>query len=131
MEIQQNVNSINIADELDKDLLRKIGSDCAEGYDNDLASRSQWEKDIEEYTKLAIQVREDKTYPWPKASNVKYPLLSTAAMQFTARAYPIIVPSDGKIVKCRVIGSDPQGMKAGRAQRIGEDMSVQACRSVS
>ena len=125
MEIQQSVNSINIAEDLDEKLLQTIGKECAEGYDNDLASRGQWEQDLEEWTKLAIQVREEKQYPWPKASNVKYPLLSTAAMQFTARAYPVIVPSDGKIVKCRVIGSDPQGIKAARASRVSEHMSYQ------
>lgn len=125
MDIQANVTSVNIAEKMDEDDLKKIGRECVEGYENDLASRSHWERDLEEWTKLAIQVREEKSYPWPKASNVKYPLLSTAAMQFTARAYPIIVPSDGKVVKCRVIGSDPQGVKAARAARISEHMSYQ------
>jgi chaperonin GroES len=46
----------------------------------------------EQWLKLATQVVEKKTYPWPNAANVKYPLLTTAAMQFAARAYPALVP---------------------------------------
>jgi predicted phage terminase large subunit-like protein len=45
-----------------------------------------------EWLKLATQVMEKKNYPWPNAANVKYPLLTTAAMQFAARAYPALVP---------------------------------------
>jgi len=125
MDIVANAESINIANVLDEDTLVKIGDDCVNGYNADLDSRKRWENDLEEWTKLAIQVREEKSFPWTNASNVKYPLLSTAAMQFTARAYPIIVPSDGKVVKCRVLGPDPQGVKAGRAKRVSEHMSYQ------
>jgi chaperonin GroES len=65
----------------------------------DLRSREEWEECLDEWTNLAKQVREEKSYPWPSASNIKYPLLSTAAMQFAARAYPSLVPSNGKVVK--------------------------------
>lgn len=125
MDVNQAVNTINIAEHLDKEDLIEIGSECHRGYEEDVTSRAEWEDQLEEWTKLAIQVKEEKTYPWPKAANVKYPLLSTAAMQFAARAYPIIVPSDGKPVKCRVIGKDEQGLKAGRARRLGEHLSYQ------
>lgn len=120
-----DIDVANIADTLDEELLLKIGEECFKGYEDDVGSRKDWELQLEEWTKLAIQVKEEKSYPWPKASNVKYPLLSTAAMQFAARAYPIIVPSDGKPVKCRVIGSDQNGAKAGRAKRISEHLSFQ------
>ena len=74
---------------------------------------------------LAKQTVEPKSYPWPKASNVKYPLLSTAAMQFAARAYPSLIPSDGKVVKARVVGKDPTGEKLIKAERISTYMSWQ------
>ncbi len=123
--LSRRLESKNIADDLDEKKLIKIGTSCKEGYDSDLSSRATWEKDLEEWTKLAIQVKEDKTFPWPNASNIKFPLLSTAAMQFSARAYPTLVPSDNKPVKCRVIGKDPQGLKASRALRVSEHMSYQ------
>jgi chaperonin GroES len=84
-----------------------------------------WEKDLTSWTKLALQISEQKTYPWAGAANIKYPLLATAAMQFAARAYPTLVPSNGKIVKCRVVGHDQDGQKAQRAENVSVHMSYQ------
>lgn len=119
------IGSVNIADELDEDQLTDIGSDCKRGFELDLQSRAQWEQDLEDWTKLAMQVREEKNHPWPKASNVKYPLLSTASMQFNARAYPSLIPSDGKVVKGKVIGKDPQGVKKDKSDRVATFLSYQ------
>lgn len=119
------VEEVNIADSLDEDQLTEIGQEVKRGYDADKESRKDWEDAIEEWTKLAKQVREDKSFPWPNASNVKYPLLTTAAMQFAARAYPSLVPSDGRVVKSKVIGKDPTGQKLARAERVSIYMSYQ------
>jgi len=119
------IESVNIADGLDEQKLTKIGRDALEGYQSDKRSRHEWEQQVDEWTKLATQVRENKTWPWTRASNVKYPLLTTAAMQFAARAYPSLVPSDGKIVKSKVIGKDPDGTKSALADRVSMYMSYQ------
>jgi chaperonin GroES len=63
-------------------------------------------------------------HPWPKASNVKFPLLTVAAVQFQARAYPAIVDGSN-LVKGRVLGPDPDGEKRKRADRIGAHMTWQ------
>lgn len=118
-------NTKNLAEELDDDTLISIGNDVVEGYETDKASREPWEKDLKSWTELALQISGNKTYPWPNAANIKYPLLATAAMQFAARAYPTLVPSDGKIVKCRVVGFDHDGEKTKRAERISKHMSYQ------
>lgn len=123
--IRHSLDSINLAEHLDEQKLQKISTYCLEGFNNDLQSRQQWEHQMEEWTKLAIQTREVKTYPWPKASNVKYPLLSTAAMQFAARAYPSLIPSDGQVVKSQVIGFDKDGQKTETAMRVSKYMSWQ------
>jgi hypothetical protein len=52
-----------------------------------------------------MQIAQEKTYPWPKTANVIYPLMTTAAIQFAAKAYPAIV-SGRNIVKVIVIGDD-------------------------
>jgi chaperonin GroES len=124
-EINKLLAETNIAENLDEDQLTTIGADAYEGFMSDLESRREWEDNVDEWTRLAIQVKEEKTYPWPKASNVKYPLLSTAAMQFAARAYPSLIPSDGKIVKAQVIGKDPTGQKQARAERTSIYASYQ------
>ncbi len=119
------LESVNIAEKLDKEQLEKISQQVSEGYEYDLQTRSDWEKNIDLWTDLALQVKEQKNWPWQGASNVKYPLLSTAAMQFNARSYPSLVPSTGQVVKAEVIGKDPSGEKLGQAQRISTFMSYQ------
>jgi chaperonin GroES len=119
------LESVNIAESLDEKQLRDIGSEAFKGYDIDHQSRLDWEKHVDEWTKLAKQTVEPKTYPWPKASNIKYPLLSTAAMQFAARAYPSLVPSNGKLVNAKPIGKDPDGSKSKIAEAVSIYMSYQ------
>jgi chaperonin GroES len=123
--LQASIDEANIAANLDDDELNEIGAECKAGFEADLQSRSHWEEDLDEWTKLAMQVRETKSTPWSNASNVKYPLLSTAAMQFNARAYPSLVPADGKIVKGKTIGKDPTGEKGMKADRVATYMSYQ------
>lgn len=125
MKLQKILESSNLAADLSEDKLIEIGNDVVTGYETDLESRKPWEKDLKNWTELALQVASDKTFPWPNAANIKYPLLATAAMQFAARAYPTLIPSNGKVVKCKVIGSDPTGEKSMRAFRVSTHMSYQ------
>ena len=125
MKLQKILESSNLAADLSDDKLIEIGKDVVSGYETDLDSRKPWEKDLKNWTELALQVASDKTYPCPNAANIKYPLLATAAMQFAARAYPTLIPSNGKVVKCKVIGSDPTGEKTMRAFRVSTHMSYQ------
>jgi chaperonin GroES len=115
----------NIADDLDENELRDIGEKVIEDYEEDEESRREWLETNQEALKLARQCREAKTFPWSGASNVKYPLIGQAAMNFNARAYPEIVQGD-KIVKAKVIGNDNEDeSKAARAERISTFMSYQ------
>lgn len=124
-EIDKIIQSTNMVSELKEKELEDISKSVIEGFKTDLLSRSKWEKSVDQWTKLALQTVENKNWPWPKASNVKYPLLATAAMQFCARAYPSLVPSNGQIVQAKVIGIDPNGEKAKRAERVAKYMSYQ------
>ena len=131
MKIEKILESVNIADDLQDEQLSKIADQVVDGFDTDLDSRKPWERDLKTWTELALQVAGEKTFPWPNAANIKYPLLATAAMQFAARAYPTLVPSDGKIVKCKVVGYDMDGQKAARAERISKHMSYQVIDEMS
>jgi len=124
-QLEKFIASTNIASDLDEDTLKKIGDDVVRGFDVDIQSRREWEENVDTWIKLAKLISEKKTYPWPGAANIKYPLLATAAMQFAARAYPSLIPSNNNVVKCRVVGSDPDGQKADRAKRISKYMSYQ------
>lgn len=113
----------NIAAVLPDDALNSISQQAKRGYEADVQSNIEWNAKIEVAIKLASQVAEEKTYPWPRASNIKYPLITTAAIQFAANAYPAIVDSRG-VVKGKVIGKmTPE--KQDRADRVGRHMTWQ------
>lgn len=119
------INEPNIATRLDDDKLSEISRKVITEYEIDDNSRAEWKTRMEGAMDLAMLISgPDKTYPFEKASNVKYPLLTTAALQFQARAYPAIVPGD-RIVKCKINGRDPQGEKADRGERVSEFTSWQ------
>ena len=117
-------NATNVAELLSENDLNSIGHKVVAGYDDDRASRAEWEDRNEAAMELALQVTEEKSDPWPGAANVKYPLLTTAALQFSSRAYPALI-SSSNIVKGRVVGFDTTGEKMQRAIRIGKHMSYQ------
>jgi chaperonin GroES len=114
----------NIATLLCEEDLATIGGQIVKDFDNDIQSRSAWEKRTEASLKLALQVAETKNFPWPNASNIKFPLITIAALQYHARSYPVLV--DGNLpVKCRVVGDDKDGTRALRSTRVEQHMSYQ------
>lgn len=119
------IESVNIAESLSEDQLTEIADECSRGYLTDLESSQEWRDCAEKWTELSKQIQKERTFPWQNASNVKYPLMTTAAMQFAARAYPSLVPSNGQIVKSRVLGKDPDGTKLEKATRVSTYMSYQ------
>jgi chaperonin GroES len=123
--LQMAASGENIAKYLEDSKLAEIGSEAVRLYKLDRDSMSDWIKEMDTGIDLAKLVAKEKTYPWKKASNVRFPLITTAALQFNARAYGAIVPSDGAIVKGKVFGADAQGKKSARADRIAAHMSWQ------
>lgn len=97
----------NIVDILDADERVKLGSRAVDDYEKDCADRSEWEKIALEALDSAAQDKpvEAKTTPWPNASNINIPLLTTASLQFNARMYPAVVKGDEAIL-CKVVGQD-------------------------
>lgn len=120
-----NIKSVNIAKDLEATDLAKLGAKVVEEYEIDQQSleENDWKARHDAALKLALQVKETKNYPWPGAANVKYPLVTVAAIQFNARALLAII--DGpNIVKGQVLGK-PDDMKRDRADRIARHMSYQ------
>ena len=123
------VSSSNIAEMLEEQDLHTIGSKVLREFNLDKESRSMWEHRVEEAMKLALQVAEAKSFPWSGASNVKFPLITIAALQFHSRAYPALVPS-GELVKIDHdvnTTQDPevQAENAARNKRVQKHMSYQ------
>lgn len=103
--LDEILSSDNLAELIDESTLAKIGGYCKDGLEIDEVSREQWMQRHDRAMDLAMQVCEEKTWPWDGASNVIYPAITIGAMQFAARAYPALVPGKN-IVKCAVNGDD-------------------------
>lgn len=142
------INSVNIAAGMDLQKLDEIGIRVVREYEIDWNTCADWRTKTQEAMEMAMQITREKQYPWPKASNVIFPLMTTASTQFAARAYPAIV-NGRDIVKGIVVGKDdgvpmmgpngqpmqgpngqpmwqvPPQSKQQRANRIAEHMSWQ------
>jgi chaperonin GroES len=102
----------------------ELGVIAKDGYDIDHASLTEWRDELKKIRDMANSPKAKKTYPWPGASNVRYPLIISSAWQFNARAYPAIV-NMGTPVLAKVIGSDENSQKQLRADRVSRHMSWQ------
>ena len=121
---EKTVSHPNLCELMDEADLKRIGIECKSGLVRDEFSRAQWVKRNEAGMDLALQIQRDKTFPWPGCANVAFPLVTIAAMQFHARAYPAIV-NGIDIVKCAVLGDDSDGAATAHAKRVSTHMSWQ------
>lgn len=145
------IDNFNIARHLDRMTLDAIGTQVVREYELDEQSRAEWKDQAECALKFATQKAEPKQYPWADAANVIFPLLTTAAFQFSAIAYPALIEDrniargitwgdddgtpttqDGKPGGPPVMDGNGQivwlikpGEKQIRADRIGQHMSWQ------
>lgn len=124
LKLEKLKKAVNIAELLDEQELSRIAQQVVTGYDIDDASRADWKEVVDKAMDIAKQTMESKNTPWPNASNVKYPLITKAAIDFASRTFPEVVQND-RIVKPNVLGMDPDGAKNLRAERVAKFMSYQ------
>ena len=115
---------INLAQKMDDKELERIGHEALEYFNYDDSLRAPWKERTRNALDLALQVMEQKNFPWPKASNIKLPLLTIACVQFSSRVYPALINSS-ELVHMTVHGPDVDGKKSARADRVSKHMSYQ------
>ncbi|MBI0474230.1 hypothetical protein D9601_02470 [Sphingomonas sp. MA1305] len=91
---------------LDDQTLSTIGHDVVQDYERDLGDRQEWEETVRKALKRAAQEKVVlANAPAYRNAHVDFPILTVAAQQFNARAYPAIC-KPGDMVRIKVIGSD-------------------------
>lgn len=118
------IESPNLCDRFTAEDRTKIGNAVFLGYQRDQSSRAKWMKRMEAAMDLAMQIQNPKEFPWPGCSNVIFPLVTIAALQFSARSYSNLIQGNN-IVQYRTMGDDPGGALAKIAKRISIHMSWQ------
>lgn len=113
----------NLIDHLDEQEQRMLGASICDHFRQDKDSRAEWEKRMLKAMELALQVSERKTFPWENAANVKFPLITIAALQFQSRAYPALIGGPNPVAARPITAGDKT--EEARAQRIQRHMSYQ------
>ena len=121
--MEKLIEAKNIAEFLTKEELGALGKQVVADYHKDKSTRSDWELRHAKAIKLALQITEAKSFPWVNCSNVKFPSLTIAALQFLARVS--LMTKGKKLAKVEVIGNDIDGQKSRQAKRISSHMSLQ------
>lgn len=111
----------NLAEFLEDDTLGEIATDLVGAYEDDLASRQDWEETYVKGLDLLGVQSEERSTPFEGASGVTHPLIAESVVQFQAQAYKELLPSGGP-VKTQVIGSYNRE-KTEQAQRVKDFMN--------
>lgn len=122
--------SPNIAEHLPDEDLDSIGRVVVDNYELDDGNHEQKRTEYQEFEDLAMQIVEEKSFPWPGASNMKFPSITGACIQFSARVFPEIVQT-GQVARVKVQGADPEGTKQDRALRVESHLNFQLTEDIA
>lgn len=103
--IEEILAADNVVSILTDDTLTEISKQVTDDYNKDQSSCSDKMEQLRDIVNLAKMISEEKTFPWDGASNVIYPLIANASIEFGATLYPEII-KDSEVVKAKVIGND-------------------------
>lgn len=123
-QLVDQIESLNIAEDLDEPTLMALGKRVKETYERDWDSMKDWREQVEEGIKLMEQEYKPKSTPWQGASNYKDPLINEASIRFGDKAsLELLKPRD--LIGSSVIGRDPEGQKKALGERVSEAMNYQ------
>lgn len=113
----------NLAEFLDETVMRSLASELITQFDDDLSTRTEWERRAAEGLSLLGITPEDKNDPWPGASGVFHPVLAETAVAFQANAVMELCPASGP-AKFKVIGEETQE-KLRLGKRVSTELNYQ------
>ena len=106
----------DISAEIGDGVADRIGQDAVREWEIDNGSRTAWVDATEKGLAAAAQESDadegdgtGKNYPFENASDIHYPIITTATQQFAARAMPELVKGD-KVLAVKVLEPGPTGL---------------------
>ena len=82
LEFEDILRGGNLAEQLNADQLQIIGDQVHEHYSDDRVSREDWEDGYSKWLDMACQKKTTKNKPFANCANIKYPLVTQAALAF-------------------------------------------------
>ena len=122
-EIEAPSFDANLAEFMDDSELQSIASDLMDDFENDKASRKEWEETYKTGLDLLGIKIEERSEPWDGACGVYHPMLTEAAIRFQSEMISETFPAQGP-VKARIIGKADREVERA-AQRVVQDMNYQ------
>ena len=113
----------NLAEYMDDGQLSALAMELMGDFEEDRASRQEWEDTYVKGLDLLGFQYEDRDRPFPGASGVTHPMLAEAVTQFQAQAFKELLPSKGP-VKAQVMGSATPDVEL-QASRVQDFMNYQ------
>jgi chaperonin GroES len=114
----------NLALFIDEQTLNKLAEQICEEVDIDIQSRVHWDQLYSDGMKSIGAVENKRTaMPFEGASECQYPMISTAIINFQARALSEILPANGP-VKSKIVGKENEAVRA-QAQRVENHLNYQ------
>tara|TARA_E500000305_G_scaffold108715_1_gene111728 strand:- start:297 stop:2468 length:2172 start_codon:yes stop_codon:yes gene_type:complete len=108
---------------MDDGQLSALAMELMGDFEEDRASRQEWEDTYVKGLDLLGFQYEDRDRPFPGASGVTHPMLAEAVTQFQAQAFKELLPSKGP-VKAQVMGSATPDVEL-QASRVQDFMNYQ------
>ena len=115
-EITELTHDANLAQYMDESDLQELASELVSAFEDDRASRSDWEKSYIQGLDLLGLKFEDRTEPWDGACGVFHPMLSEAVVRFQAQTIQEIFPAKGPAKSSIAGNKTPEKTK--QAQRV-------------
>ena len=113
----------NLAEFMGESDLRLLAMELLEDVEEDLRSRSEWEKTYKDGLRLLGLKQETRSEPWENACAVIHPVMAEAVVRFQAEMVTETFPPHGP-VKTKVLGLvSPAKQEA--ADRVREDMNIE------
>jgi hypothetical protein len=113
----------NLAEVIPDEVLTTIASDLMSEYDNDLNSRTEWEKTYADGLKLLGLRIEERTEPWTGACGVFSPVITEAVVRFQSETIMETFPAQGPC-KTQILGKATP-FKEAAAKRVKEELNNQ------
>lgn len=116
LEFNDNLTSL-----IDPTTLTRIAQDLSHDVDQDLQSRSDWERALKDGLDLLGLKMEERTEPWDGACGVYHPILTEAAIRFQSEMISETFPAMGP-VKANIRGEQTRQMEQ-YAALVVDDMN--------
>ena len=113
----------NLAEFISEDELKRISNKLLGDFEDDKASRKEWEEGYAKGLDLLGFKYDERSEPFQGASGVTHPLLAESVTQFQAHAYREMLPAKGP-VDVNIVG-EASPDKEQQAERVKDFMNYQ------